>query len=33
MDLEVFMKYLIWIVFFSLAFAGLYLMLKKVGVV
>ena len=32
MDLDVFMKYLIWIVFFALALAGLYIMLKRLGV-
>ncbi len=32
MNLDVLMKYLMWIVFFGLALAGLYFMLKKVGV-
>ena len=32
MDLDEFIKYLTWIVFFAIAFAGLYLMLKKLGV-
>ena len=32
MDLDVFMRYLIWIVFFALALAGLYVMLKRLGV-
>lgn len=33
MDQSVFVKYLTWIVFFALALGGLYLMLKRLGVV
>ncbi len=33
MDLDVFMKYLIWVVFFALALTGLYIMLKSLGIV
>jgi len=33
MDTEVLIRYLIWIVFFALALAGLYFMLKKVGLI
>ncbi len=32
MDLDEMIKYLIWVVFFMLAVAGLYFMLKKIGV-
>jgi hypothetical protein len=33
MSLDEMIKYLIWIVFFGLALAGLFFMLKKLGVV
>jgi len=33
MDIEVLIKYLIWIVFFAIALAGLYFMLKKFGLI
>ncbi len=33
MDLDVLIKYLMWVVFFVIAFAGLYFMLKKFGIV
>ena len=33
MDTEVLIKYLIWVVFFVLALAGLYFMLRKIGLV
>jgi len=33
MSLESFIKYLTWIVFFGLAFAGIYFMLRKIGIV
>jgi len=32
MDLEEFMKYAIWIVFFAAALAGIYFLLKRFGV-
>ena len=32
MNLDDLMKYLIWIVFLAMALAGIYFMLKKVGV-
>ncbi len=32
MNLDEMVKYLIWIIFFSLVMVGLYLMLKKIGV-
>jgi hypothetical protein len=32
MNLDNLAKYLIWIVFFAIALAGLYLLLKKIGV-
>lgn len=32
MDLEGFMKYIVWIVFFGIALVGLFFMLKKLGV-
>ena len=32
MSLDEMIKYIIWIVFFILAFAGLYFILKKIGV-
>ena len=32
MDMEPLIKYLMWIVFFILALAGIYLMLKRLGV-
>ena len=33
MDLEEAIKYIIWVIFFGAAFAGVYFMLKKLGVV
>lgn len=33
MDIEVLIRYLMWIVFFSIALAGLYFMLKKFGLI
>lgn len=33
MNFDEMVKYLIWIVFFALAFAGVYLLLKKLGVI
>ena len=33
MNLDNLIKYLIWIVFFGVALAGLYFMLKKLGVI
>jgi len=33
MNLDAMIKYLIWIVFFGLALAGVYLLLNKVGVI
>jgi hypothetical protein len=33
MNLDEMIRYLIWIVFFMLAFAGVYFMLKKLGVI
>lgn len=32
MNLDKLVKYLIWIVFFSLALTGMYLMLRRIGV-
>ena len=32
MKFEILIKYLTWIVFFAIALAGIYLMLKKAGV-
>ena len=32
MDLETLIKYLTWAVFFGLALAGIYVLLKKLGV-
>jgi hypothetical protein len=32
MDLEEFIKYLLWIVFFGVALFGIYLMLKQFGI-
>lgn len=32
MNLDDFIKYLIWIIFFGVALAGLYFLLKKLGV-
>lgn len=32
MDLEEFIKYVIWVVFFGAALAGIYLMLRGLGV-
>ncbi len=32
MNLDEMIKYLIWVVFFALVFAGLYFLLKKLGV-
>ena len=32
MNLNELIKYIIWIVFFALALAGLYLVLRKIGV-
>ena len=32
MNLEALIKYIMWIVFFGLALAGMYLVLKKIGV-
>jgi len=32
MNLDSLIKYLVWIIFFGLALAGLYFMLKKLGV-
>ncbi len=33
MDLDDLMKFLVWIAFFALALAGLYLMLKRVRII
>lgn len=33
MSLDEMIKYLIWVVFFALAFAGIYFVLKKMGVI
>lgn len=33
MDLDNLIKYLIWIVFFGVAFAGLYFLLRNLGVI
>ncbi len=33
MNFNTLIKYLIWIVFFGLALAGIYLMLKKFGII
>ncbi len=33
MSFDELVKYLIWIVFFILAFTGLYFMLKKIGII
>jgi len=33
MNLDEIIKYLIWVIFFMVVFAGLYLMLKKLGVI
>jgi hypothetical protein len=33
MNLDEMVKYLIWIIFFGLALAGVYLLLKKIGVI
>ena len=33
MNIDNLMKYLMWIVFFGVALAGLYFMLKKIGVI
>ena len=32
MDLEEFIKYVIWIIFFAVALLGVYFLLKKLGV-
>jgi len=32
MNLDQLIKYLIWIVFFALALAGIYIMLRRVGI-
>jgi len=32
MDLDDLMKFLVWIAFFALALVGLYLMLKRIGI-
>ncbi len=32
MDLEDFIKYVVWIVFFAVALLGIYLLLKRLGV-
>jgi hypothetical protein len=32
MDLEVLIKYLMWVAFFVIALAGLYFLLKKFGI-
>jgi|GEM_PF-863520 len=32
MTLDDFLKYLVWIVFFAIAVGGIYLLLKKLGV-
>jgi len=32
MDLETLIKYLTWVLFFAVALAGVYLLLKKIGV-
>ena len=33
MDTEELIKYLVWIVFFALALTGIYLLLRKIGVI
>lgn len=33
MDTEELIKYLVWIVFFALAITGIYLLLRKLGVI
>lgn len=33
MDLDDFIKYAIWVIFFSVALFGIYLILKKLGIV
>jgi len=33
MDLENLIKYLIWIIFFGVALAGIYFLLRKLGVI
>lgn len=33
MDLETLIKYLIWIIFFGVALAGLYFLLRNLGVI
>ncbi len=33
MDVEVLIKYLVWIIFFAVALTGLYFMLKKFGLI
>jgi hypothetical protein len=32
MDFDELIKYLIWVVFFALAIAGVFLLLKKIGI-
>ena len=32
MDLEEFIKYVLWIIFFAVALLGIYLLLKRLGV-
>jgi hypothetical protein len=32
MNLDILMKYVIWIVFFGIAVAGIYFMLKRMGI-
>ncbi len=33
MNLDIFIKYLTWVLFFAIALAGIYLLLKRLGVV
>ena len=33
MDTEELIKYLVWMIFFALAIAGIYLLLRKIGVI
>ncbi len=33
MDTEELIKYLIWVVFFAIALAGVYFLLRKIGVI
>ena len=32
MDLEEFIKYVIWVIFFAVAFLGIYFLLKRLGI-